>query len=105
MLYEKPTQEEIEAVMQSFFPSKDPLRMPVMPTKRRKQFVAFYIVSGCFTKGICYTEKEINAILEQINPDYATIRRSLIDYGLMERTPYGSSYWLKEEKAIETKER
>ncbi len=38
-----------------------------------------------------YPEKEINERLEHCNPDYASLRRYLIDYGLMEREK--GVYW------------
>lgn len=41
-----------------------------------------------------YTEKEVNAILKPIYDDYVLLRRQLIEYGFMERTQDGSSYWI-----------
>lgn len=43
-----------------------------------------------------YTEKEVNQILKEANPDYVTLRRYLIDYGFLDRYNDGSSYWVKE---------
>ncbi len=94
---EKPTASEIEKTLQSFFSSYDPLVMKVFPSKTRKQYVAYCIISGCFEDGICYTEKEVNEILASVHPDFATIRRGLVDYGLLRRTTDCSSYWLVSE--------
>lgn len=41
-----------------------------------------------------YSEKEINEILKSIYTDFAIIRRSLIDYGLMGRNQDGTEYWV-----------
>ncbi|MCZ8520743.1 MULTISPECIES: DUF2087 domain-containing protein [Paenibacillus] len=45
-----------------------------------------------------YTEKEVSEVLEQAWPDYAVLRRYMIEYGFMEREDDGSAYWLTEEK-------
>jgi hypothetical protein len=52
-------------------------------------------VVGLFEMNRIYNEKEINAIIKEIDPDYATLRRYLIDFGIMERKIDGSQYWLK----------
>ena len=49
-----------------------------------------------FEKDKKYTYKEVDAILKEIYADYATIRRSLVDYGFMERTDDNREYWVKE---------
>jgi hypothetical protein len=43
-----------------------------------------------------YTEKEVNAIIKEVDDDYATLRRYLIDFDLMDRKIDGSQYWLKQ---------
>ncbi|AFH61871.1 DUF2087 domain-containing protein [Paenibacillus caseinilyticus] len=45
-----------------------------------------------------YSEKEVNDVLEQAWPDYAVLRRYMVEYGFMERKDDGSAYWLAEEK-------
>jgi hypothetical protein len=44
-----------------------------------------------------YTEKQINALLTEVHPDYATLRRSLVEYGFMRRERGGGDYWLTPE--------
>jgi hypothetical protein len=44
-----------------------------------------------FEAGARYTEKEVNEILTRHNPDYATLRRQLIEYGYMQREK--GIYW------------
>lgn len=43
-----------------------------------------------------YSEREVNRILKRIYEDYANLRRALIEYGFIDRTNDGSSYWVKE---------
>lgn len=38
-------------------------------------------------------EREVNEILKGIYPDFASLRRYLIEYGFFERTRDGSAYW------------
>ena len=55
-----------------------------------------------FDKGKKYTEKEVNAILNQHHSfnDPATLRRLLFGTGIMNRTVDGRSYWLAEWNSI-----
>lgn len=66
------------------------------PVKEKKKIVVLEEIAKNFTRGKKYTEKEVNRILKRIYEDYASIRRALIEYGFIERTKDGSSYWLKE---------
>ena len=52
-------------------------------------------VVGLFEMNRMYKEKEVNAIIKEVDPDYATLRRYLIDFGFMDRKIDGSQYWLK----------
>ena len=38
-----------------------------------------------------YPEAEVNAVINQVHEDHATLRRLLVDYRLMERA--GGVYW------------
>lgn len=66
------------------------------PAKEKKKIIILEEIVKNFSKGKAYSEKEINRILKRIYEDYATIRRALIEYGFIERTNDGSSYWIKE---------
>ena len=96
MLYEF-TELEKEEVLTRFFTSNDPLQLSVIPSKLRKQFIVLSIIITQFEKGVSYTEKQVNNVLEQVHPDYVSLRRGLIDFQLLERTKNGSSYWVKED--------
>lgn len=66
------------------------------PAKEKKKIIVLEEIVKNFSKGKIYSEKEINRVLKRIYEDYATIRRALIEYGFMERTNDGNSYWVKE---------
>jgi len=40
-----------------------------------------------------YSEKEVNAKIKAIYPDFVTVRRDFVDYGFMKRTDDGAKYW------------
>lgn len=66
------------------------------PSKEKKKIIVLQEITKNFTKGKSYSEKEINRVLKRIYEDYVTIRRALIEYGLIERTNDCNSYWVKE---------
>ena len=53
-------------------------------------------IVGRFELNKVYSEKEINEVLKSVYTDYAIIRRSLIDYGFMERNRDCTEYWIKD---------
>ena len=91
------TKEEERQILDAMFASLEPLRLATFPAKEKKKIVVLRRISQEFTSGREYTEKEINAVLREIFPDFATIRRYLIEYGLMDRTRDGHAYWLRNE--------
>lgn len=70
--------------------------LKTFPSKAKKKIIILEAISSNFSKGKMYSEKELNRILKRIYEDYATIRRSLIEYGFIERTDDCKSYWVKE---------
>ena len=56
------------------------------------QVILAYLVAA-FEPVAQYTEKEVTAILRRFHPDPATLRRALIDAGLLQRESDGSRYW------------
>lgn len=73
-----------------------------LPAKKEPRLAVLAYLAEKFEAGRDYTEKEVNAIIENWHTfgDYFLLRRELIDSGLMRRERDGSRYW-KEEK-IET---
>lgn len=53
-----------------------------------------------FEKGRTYSEKQVNQIIDEWHAfhDYFILRRLLIDYKFLERTPNGAEYWVTEEQ-------
>ncbi|UCD22616.1 MAG: metalloregulator ArsR/SmtB family transcription factor [Chloroflexota bacterium] len=67
------------------------------PAQRKKFEVVLRHVAKAFSPGVRYTEKQVKEILSSYSDDTATLRRSLVAYGLMEREGGGGKYWLREE--------
>lgn len=88
------TDEETEKIIQNFFASVDPLVLKSFPPKEKKKLVILKCIANQFDPQKKYSEKQVNAILQPIYDDFATIRRYLIEYGFMKRTPDCSEYWL-----------
>ncbi|MEZ2390031.1 DUF2087 domain-containing protein [bacterium RCC_150] len=51
-----------------------------------------WIASNAFEVGELLTEKQVNERLLSYTDDVVLLRRYLVDFGLLERTPSGSSY-------------
>jgi hypothetical protein len=66
------------------------------PAREKKKIILLQEIARNFAKGKTYSEKEINRMLKRIYEDYATLRRALVEYGFIERTNDGGSYWVKE---------
>ncbi len=88
------TEEENRKILRDVFESLDPLKLKVFSVKEKKKIVTLRKIASRFEKGKTYTEKEVNGILADIYDDYVTIRRYLIEYGYLDRTRDGRSYWL-----------
>ena len=69
-----------------------------LPGKRQKnrQALMLQFLAEKFVKGKKYSEKEVNAILNQYHSfnDPATLRRLMFGKKLLNRTLDGRSYWL-----------
>ena len=72
-------------------------RVPNLPSKVNKWQVILRWIATKFEPNKHYTEKQVNAILRDINEDYATVRRYMIDFGYMRRELGGGDYWLTPE--------
>lgn len=68
-------------------------RLKAIPAQlKKRQAILRHIVTK-FEPGERYTEKEVNAVLSRFHPDSSTLRRELIDSGLMARKDGGRQYW------------
>jgi hypothetical protein len=64
-----------------------------IPTQHKKRIVILKYLAGKFEPGTLYSEKQVNEILKQFYPDYASLRRDMVDEGLLARESGGGSYW------------
>lgn len=94
------TASDKASVIKNYVISSEPLVIKALPVKEKRKLVLLALIAVKFDEGRSYTEKEVNEIIRPIYADYVTIRRYLIEYGYLDRTPSGSSYWVKNGKAI-----
>jgi hypothetical protein len=76
-------------------------RVKEWPSKRNKgkfQRLVLEYLATKFEVGVIYTEKQVNAILNQHHTfgDAAMLRRELFERGLINRERDGSAYWCDE---------
>ncbi|WP_276353329.1 DUF2087 domain-containing protein [Cohnella caldifontis] len=90
------TEKEQADVLKNFFKEGPDGPLSAIPTKEKRKIIILRHLSRMFEEGRRYTEKEVNALLKERYPDFATLRRYLIEYGYMDRLPDGSQYWLKQ---------
>lgn len=60
-------------------------RLKEIPASRKKRLVVLKWLAEKFEVGAEYPETSVNEILKRYHPDYATLRRELIGYQLMQR--------------------
>ena len=69
-------------------------RLKQIPVAERKRLVVLRWFARKFEPGRRYSELEVNAIIAEFANDFASIRRYLVDHGLMDRR--ASVYWRTE---------
>lgn len=72
-------------------------RILQFPAQKKKFEVVLRYVVKAFGPGVRYTEKQVNEILSFYSDDTATLRRSLVAHGMMDREGGGGKYWLPED--------
>ncbi|AFU12388.1 Transcriptional regulator [Bacillus thuringiensis MC28] len=89
------TEEENDEVLKTHF--IDGLDGPLskFPKKQKRKLIILRHLVKKFDSNQKYSEKEVNTILENVYPDFVTLRRYLIEYGFLDRTADGSQYWVK----------
>lgn len=68
--------------------------LTAIPTKRRALVVLLLDIRETLDPLRIYTEKELNDHLGGFHPDFARLRRELIDYGYLERNAHTGEYWM-----------
>jgi len=66
-------------------------RVRAMPAKWSKRLVVLDYLAQVFEPGVRYSEAEASAMLRAFHPDYAMLRRYLVDEGFLERAD--GIYW------------
>ncbi|MGE5582488.1 MAG: DUF2087 domain-containing protein [Bacillota bacterium] len=89
------TEKENEEIIKAYFKEGKDGPLSNFPTKEKRRVAILKHLLARFDLRRKYTEKEVNEILKQAYDDYVTLRRSMIEYGFMERYPDGSFYWVK----------
>ena len=84
-------QEDVRKVLKNFLNADGTLKQ--IPQEGKKMVIILNFILDAFPFDTNFTEKEVNTILRRFHVDTATLRRNLIDYGLMARESDGSRYW------------
>lgn len=66
-------------------------RLHTIPSKQAKLLVVLDHLAQSFEPGRRYPETEVNATLERFHPDYAALRRYLVENRFLTRE--GGVYW------------
>jgi hypothetical protein len=72
-------------------------RLVAVPTQQKKRLVIMHYIVQVFEPGARYPEKQVNELLKRYNPDTASLRRYLVDDGLLQRE--SGIYWLTESQS------
>lgn len=67
-----------------------------IPAPNRTKIPVLVYLAGKFEVGRIYSEKEVNAVIDAWHTfgDYFILRRLLVDYNFLARTPDGAKYWV-----------
>ncbi|MFZ5988907.1 MAG: DUF2087 domain-containing protein [Bacillota bacterium] len=89
------TMDEYEEILRKYFPKGFGGPLKTFSMKEKSKIVVLRHIVKRFETNRIYSEKEVNEIIKSIYEDFATIRRYLIEYGFLDRTPDCSKYWVK----------
>jgi len=70
-------------------------RLHTIPSKRAKLLVVLDFLAQRFEPGVRYSEQQVNEILGDVHPDYAALRRYLVENGFLDRAHQENNwfYW------------
>lgn len=79
-------------------------RIAIWPAKQAKKRMVTAYLAGKFSESHVYTEGEVNALIGEWHTfdDYFLLRRSLVEYGYLDRKRDGSAYWVRGRDAHST---
>jgi hypothetical protein len=84
----KLTEEAELAIVRNFLRGE---RLTTIPAQRKKRLLVLRYLAEQFKPGERYPEADVNWILGRFHPDYALLRRLLVDEELMRRQ--AGIYW------------
>lgn len=80
-------------VLSDYFAPGEKLKQ--IPLQRKKLSVVLRYLLKAFEPGQRYTERQVNELLKRYHPDTASLRRGMVDEGMLTRQD--GIYWLVEE--------
>ncbi|NJP37738.1 DUF2087 domain-containing protein [Alkalicoccus luteus] len=89
------TEAEAEKILDTYLKEGREGPLSSFPRKEKRKLVLLRHLAEQFEPQRTYEEKEINEHLKQKYDDFVTLRRYLIEYGFLDRSRDGSSYWVK----------
>jgi hypothetical protein len=84
-------QDDVRKVLKNYLNADGTLKQ--IPLMGSKLLIILNFIVDAFAFDTNYTEKEVNTILRRFHVDTATLRRYLVDHGLMARESDGTRYW------------
>ncbi|MGX6978557.1 DUF2087 domain-containing protein [Vagococcus elongatus] len=85
------TKHDREKALKNFI-DPETKRITIIPRKEKTKIILLqYLITALPNK--TFSEQEINLFLKKYVDDFASIRRYLVDYGLLARTKDGKIYW------------
>lgn len=85
---EGPWTAEEQKMLGRFF---EGVRLVAIPSADKPRRVVLERLAFEFEPGLRYSERQVNSIMQLYNEDYATLRRYLVDYGMLTRAD--GFYW------------
>lgn len=79
-----------QKVLKAFIVNK---RVTKLPVQKKKRMLIIEEIAKKFKRSLMYNENEVNEIILELYDDYCTVRRIMIEEGMMEREK--QTYWLK----------
>lgn len=90
------SEQDREKVLLKYFPEGTDGPLASFHMQQKHKYIVLCEIAKRFEPGRAYTEKQVNELLRRVYPDYAEIRRYLVDYALLDRKQDGSEYWLRD---------
>lgn len=66
-------------------------QITVMPARRARRLLLLNAIAQAFEPGARYPERQVSLFLGALHPDYAALRRYLVDDDFLSRS--GGDYW------------